>query len=68
MSNPFTIKTYGKCFQCDDVMNEGDMAYYHENKMFCEYCADKENIVCTDCENYKKPEYEQCYECYNETR
>ena len=64
MTNPFFIKGSKECFSCDEKQfqqNEDEM-FSHEGEFYCSGCANEMEIVC-DCGNYKKPEYELCYEC-----
>lgn len=63
MANPFERKFDGQCDRCGDHLLEGDMTYAHEDEFMCYSCADELNIVC-GCDEKKKPEYDECYDCH----
>lgn len=63
MANPFELYNDRFCDECGDYCLEGEMMYFHEDDIICWTCADMAEVVC-ECDNYKRPEYEQCYECY----
>lgn len=54
------------CEGCGEEIEEGDDVFFHEDEKLCEQCAEQLDIVC-DCGQYKKPEYETCYECKEES-
>ncbi len=65
MPNPMEAFANSFCDICGDSIPEGEEIYFHNNEKYCRDCADNENIVC-DCGNYKKPEFDVCYSCYQE--
>ena len=64
MANPFKVKGSIECSSCADEIENGDYCYYHEDEPYCEWCAEEQEIVCA-CGDYKKPEYDECYDCFN---
>ena len=64
MSNPFDRKFDGQCDRCGDTMLEGEITYAFDDEFMCFECAQNFDIVCM-CDNVKKPEYAECYECHN---
>ena len=61
-NNPCPAFPHTSCDVCGEEMEEGDHVFFHEGDKYCELCAEDINIVC-ECGQYKKPEYETCYEC-----
>ena len=62
MSNPVPAFKGSSCNNCGEQIDENDDLYLHDGEKFCTDCANKNNLVC-DCGNYKKEEYETCYDC-----
>lgn len=62
MSNPFEARFTFECPGCSDEIATGDAAYAHEGKYYCYECALRRRIMCA-CENYKSPEYPECFQC-----
>jgi hypothetical protein len=62
MANPFETKRSSVCDGCGEGVFQGDLMFAHEGEFFCEMCADEMDCVC-ECGDYKKPEYEMCYNC-----
>lgn len=62
MANPGKAYEYTRCSVCDEKIGEGNPVYFHESERYCSDCAEDSNIVC-DCGDYKKPQYESCYNC-----
>lgn len=65
MPNPMPAFKNSTCDNCDEEIEEGADVYFHDGNKLCVSCAEDENIVC-DCGSYKKPEYDQCYNCFHE--
>ena len=63
MSNPGIAYAGTKCDICEEFLQEDDDVYFHDGMKYCISCAEEEDIICS-CGNYKKPEYDQCYECH----
>ena len=63
MANPFESNYDNNCNSCGDKVYAGDDMYAHEGIFICENCAQLEDLIC-ECGNYKKAEYESCYECH----
>ena len=66
MSNPFPAKFDSTCDSCDDPISEGDATYAVDGDFACETCADANGNVCPECGEYKKEEYDTCYNCKDE--
>lgn len=64
MSNPFPAHFDSTCDWCGDPIDEGDTTYAVDGSFHCEQCARDGNNVC-DCDNFKKEEYETCFDCKN---
>lgn len=60
--NPFEAKFSSMCTDCEMTVEEGDMMFSDSGDFICQDCADERDIIC-ECGNYKKPDFEQCYEC-----
>ena len=65
MNNPSPAFKFTKCDNCDNEIPEGDGVFFWDGYKYCEQCARDEDIVC-ECGNFKKPEYEICYDCHQE--
>ena len=63
MSNPVIAEYSFKCDVCGDWCEAGEELFYHEDSKHCLGCAEVAEVVCS-CGQYKKPEYDQCYECW----
>jgi hypothetical protein len=68
MSNPFTSKYDGACQGCGDRVLKDDYMFGHEGLFICMQCAEDEEIVCPDCSEYKKPEFDKCYNCFKKKK
>ena len=62
MANPFLTQFDSDCNSCGDTVDEGDEMYACEGQFLCPSCADAGDYVCS-CGNFKKSEYQTCYEC-----
>ena len=62
MSNPVLAFKGTKCDDCGETLEEGDDLYLTDDGRLCQDCANSANYVC-DCGNFKKAEFNQCYEC-----
>lgn len=62
MPNPFLALKNTKCDNCDEYIDEGDDVYIHDGEKFCGDCAQSAGWIC-DCGNFKKPDFNKCYEC-----
>ena len=65
MSNPFETKFDSTCNSCGEVVPEGEEMYAVDGDFVCKKCAEENGNVC-DCGNFKKTEYDECFECYEE--
>lgn len=63
MNNPCKAFKGTFCDNCKNSIQEEYSVYLHDGNRYCQSCADDINIKC-DCGNYKKDEYDQCYECF----
>ena len=66
-NNPCPAFLNTVCDICGEEMEEGDDVFFHEGDKYCELCAEEAGIVC-ECGQYKKPQYETCYECKENNR
>lgn len=64
MSNPFNNQFDSRCGMCEGFVGEGDQMFAHEGQFICSSCANNEDLVCS-CGNYKKAEYDECFDCFN---
>ena len=62
MSNPFENQFDSECQNCGEKVEEGEMMYAFDGEFWCESCMSEENIC--ECGNYKKEEYDECYDCH----
>lgn len=62
MSNPFTQQWLSQCDSCGDDIDPGDVVYAVDGSFVCRGCAEENDNVC-ECGNFKKSEFEKCYEC-----
>lgn len=62
MANPFETRFRSRCADCGDDVDAGDDMYAHDEEFICSDCANALDVVC-HCGNYKKEEYETCYDC-----
>lgn len=63
MANPFeNVRTASECYNCEDIVTKGELMFAHDGEFICEQCAIDLGCVC-GCGDYKKPEYETCYNC-----
>lgn len=65
MANPFKIKGKKECDECGTELFDSDLAFFHNNEVICEQCAEEAGVIC-GCGNYKKEEYDHCYTCNQE--
>ena len=63
MSNPADAFKGTRCNGCDEMIGEGNPVYFNDGERLCDACAEDADCVCS-CGNYKKPEYDDCYECH----
>lgn len=42
---------------------EDDGMVFVEGQNLCKTCAEEEGYKCPECGNFKKPNYETCYDC-----
>lgn len=66
MSNPFETKFDSECQDCGAEVLQGDDMYVVDGNFLCISCAEINGNVC-DCGNYKKDDYDTCYECFETT-
>lgn len=64
---PFKAYRGQICSYCGMQMSEGDDLFLDDSEKYCAECADELDLVC-ECGEYKKAEYEKCYECYREEK
>ncbi len=62
MPNPVEAFRGTNCDNCDTEVEEGEDLFFYENDKLCASCAEEVNIICK-CEKFKKPEFDQCYDC-----
>ena len=62
MANPFPTKFDSECAGCGETVYENDDMFYDRGEYVCPACAAEQDVVC-ECGQYKKPEFETCYEC-----
>jgi len=62
MPNPVKAFKNTTCDNCDESLEEGDDLYFTDEGRMCASCAHEEGYVC-ECGNFKKNEYEKCYQC-----
>ena len=62
MSNPVPAIYDSICDSCGDKIEEGYDLFFHDGNSLCLDCAVDEDLVC-ECGNYKKPEYQTCFDC-----
>lgn len=67
MANPFSAQFDSTCDSCGDPIMEGDEIFATPEGFVCPDCAEEGGYVC-ECGNFKKPEYEECYDCFNENK
>lgn len=65
-NNPFPARFDSTCNSCGDPIHEGDLTYAVDGQFVCQNCAEVNGNVCPECSNYKKEEYDTCYECHQE--
>ena len=65
--NPSPAYKNTKCGSCDEYIEEGDDVFFYDDEKYCTDCAISEDIVC-ECGQFKKPEYDLCYECNKENQ
>ena len=63
MANPFETKFPSSCNNCDDTVEQGEKMFADKGDFICEFCAEQREVIC-DCGNYKKYEYDTCYDCH----
>lgn len=62
MANPFNVRFTSQCHHCEEDVPAGSQMYAHKGGFYCQVCAKTGDLICK-CGNYKKEEYELCYEC-----
>ena len=62
MANPVPAFPNTRCDNCDDTLEEGDDLYLTDDGKMCQKCAKENDYVCS-CGSFKKPEFNNCYEC-----
>lgn len=62
MSNPFQATFDSTCDSCGDDIIENEWCVADDGSFICEGCAEDQGKLC-ECGNYKKPNFELCYEC-----
>mgnify|MGYP001584089082 CR=1 FL=1 len=65
MTNPFETMYDKSCDNCGDSIMSGDLCYGTGEDFLCEDCASTQNLIC-NCGNYKKSEYDECFNCHQE--
>ena len=67
MSNPFLAKFDSSCTCGEALYERDDLVYACDGQFVCQDCARQNGNVC-ECDeaNYKKSEFEKCYDCFNE--
>jgi len=64
MSNPFPAHFDSNCNSCGDDIYQGDDCFAVDGQFVCRNCAESNGNVCPDCQNYKREEYDTCFECH----
>jgi hypothetical protein len=67
MPNPMPAYPNVRCNGCDIIIPEGENVYFTDNGRLCESCAGETGFVC-ECGNFKKDDYELCYDCFSSQR
>ena len=62
MANPFQVKFDSECQECGSIVDQGENMFADDGMFICEPCAEELGVICS-CGNYKKPEYDTCYNC-----
>ena len=62
MPNPVNATWRTKCAACDNWIEVDDRIYFTDDGKMCTDCAGYAGFVC-ECGNFKKDEYETCWEC-----
>ena len=62
MPNPMPAFRNVICDDCGEPIPEGEDVFFVDGSRFCGDCASANGNIC-ECGNYKKAEYETCYEC-----
>lgn len=62
MANPITVQGHAECEDCGSLIPKGHEMYFTYEGKLCANCARDNGYVC-DCGNYKKPDFNQCYDC-----
>lgn len=67
MDMPNPVEAFGGtgCDVCGEYIYEGDSLFFDDNQKLCEECAGENDNIC-DCGNYKKSQFDECYECNQE--
>ena len=65
MANPFPAHFDSNCQSCGDDIWENDNVFVVDGQFVCPSCAKEAGNVC-DCGNFKKSEYDECFDCHNE--
>lgn len=63
MGNPYPAFKNTYCTDCGEEVEEDDDIYIYLNEKYCTSCAKRQRIVC-ECGNFKKPQYNTCYDCH----
>lgn len=62
MPNPITVQWPTKCEDCEEEIPKGEELFFTDEGKLCVNCANNNGYVC-DCGNFKKPDFNQCYDC-----
>jgi len=63
MPNPAPAYRNTTCDGCGDEIGEGIDVFFCEGDKLCSGCAEADGYQC-ECGNFKKSEYDVCYECH----
>ena len=59
----FTAKFDCECAECGETIYKDEEIFFIDGEKYCPGCAGDMGYVC-DCGAYKKPEYDECFECH----
>ena len=62
MANPITVEWAANCDDCGELIATGEEMFFTDEGRLCVNCASENSYVC-DCGRYKKPDFNQCYDC-----
>ena len=66
-NNPFPNRFDSTCDSCGDDLPEGEIVFAVDGDFVCLACADSNGNVC-DCGQFKKEEYDSCFDCYEKMK